>query len=209
MTIQQLPGLLLILFLYVTAHSQDQPSAPPLEMNISYFGETITHPGLKIGMESALSQKSREKIKRTGKTFTKRKLLFLATSLGGYHQHRFHTGIFINGEIGYRVTKKKGIKTELLVGLGYLRTFVDGDTYGVDDSGNIHRQRHEGQSGVMPSIAFGVGKDLRFTEQGAWSWHIRPSLYFQVPYNHTYLPHFILETGMTFSPGSIKIRKSK
>lgn len=170
-----------------------------LTINVSYFGESITHPGLKVGIEHSLWENSFQKTTSKGNQFNKKQSLFLSSNVGFYHHRRFHTALFVNGELGYRKVKKRGFKAEMLVGVGIMRTFLSGNTFSVLENGEIELQRGAGQYGFMPSLAVAFGKDLSFTKNRNWAFHIKPSIYFQVPYNHTILPHFALETGITYA----------
>lgn len=173
-------------------------SEKPVMIHVSYFGATATHPGLKVGLQHTLHRKDFEKFKRSGREVKKRKELLVTYHVGFFHHPRFNTTVFVNGEFGFRRVHKNGNKFEALLGIGALRTFLGADTYLVQDNGQVKRVRGAGQWGILPSLAIGFGKDLGFTKNKVWAYHLRPSVYFQIPYNHTFLPHFVLEAGVTY-----------
>jgi len=79
--------------------------------------------------------KEKVKVKRNLKEIHKNKLLFVSGNVGCYKHKRNHLGLFINSEIGFRKTRNKGMKYEYLLGIGYLHTFLQGDTYQVNNDG--------------------------------------------------------------------------
>ena len=86
---------------------------------------------------------------------------------------------------------------EVLLGAGVMRTFVNADTYRVNDVGEVDRVRLAGQWGFVPSLSLGLGKDLGFVKESTWAFQVKPTVYFQMPYNQTVLPHVVLEAGIT------------
>lgn len=191
---------LLIIMAITTLHTRDSELMAqvllPQKVNISYFGQTITHPGLKAGLEYTLKSKNFIRNKRNGTQVPKKYELILTSNLGFFYQKRFNTSFLLNAEIGYRRVRNKGFKIELLLGAGTLRTFVNGDTYKVYNDGSVERIRYAGQWGFAPSLSLGVGKDFGFVGNSSMGFHIKPVMYVQMPYNLTVLPHFILEAGI-------------
>ena len=108
-----------LLILPLSVFGQDSGKTIPI--NVSYFGETIVHPGLEIGYENGFLQHFNYTV-----------------SAGTYLHQRYQTGLFINAGVNWRYTFSFGYSIELGLGLGYLHTWQHGgDTYIVDDSGNV------------------------------------------------------------------------
>ncbi len=179
-------------------HSKCQEITQQVTVNVSYFGKTISHPGLKIGIEYPLMVVDVEKLKKSGVAIPKTKSIFLTGNLIYNHHRRYNSIVLVNTEIGYRITRKKGFKMGVLLGFGGLRTIIDEDTYQVSDQGKIKLIRHPGQWGFAPSLSFELGKDMGFQKSLPWAYHLKPSFYFQIPYNHSFLMNFVLEFGVSY-----------
>ena len=150
---------------------------------LSYFGENYAHYGLKITTELPLLTKNKVKTKNSGKIVNKRKEIFITGNIGGYFHKRNNIGVFIGSELGYRKTRKKGFKYEFLLGLDYLHTFLQGDTYEVSNDGNVKRVKLAGQSNLMIPISIGFGYDLNYYYKKPISVSIKPGFFIQYPYN--------------------------
>jgi hypothetical protein len=152
-------------------------------IGLSYFGENFSHYGLKITTELSLLTKDKVKTKNSGKIVNKRKEIFITGNIGGYFHKRNNIGVFIGSELGYRKTRKHGFKYEFLFGLDYLHTFLQGDTYEVNDDRDVKRVKLAGQSNLMIPISIGFGYDFNYYYKKPISVSIKPGFYIQYPYN--------------------------
>ena len=154
-----------------------------IPVNFSYFGETIIHPGFEIGYENAFYN---------GFNFT--------VSIGFYIHQRNHTGFYFNSGINWRHTFPVGYSMEFGIGFGYLHTFVHGgDTYTVDDNGDIFVKPNYGRSNFMPLIKLGLfGWDLRNNAGIPIRINLDVIIFGQFPYNNFIMPHIALKTGTTY-----------
>ena len=141
--------ILAIVFLLIGNYIYAREINRTIPINFSYFGETITHPGIEIGYESTFYK---------GFNFT--------VSIGTYVHQRNHVGLFINGGLNWRYTFSIGYSPEIGIGLGYLHTWAHGGpTYVVDDTGNVSINKI-GRPHFMPLIKLGlIGWDLRKKDQ--------------------------------------------
>lgn len=164
-------------------------------LKISYFGEMITHPGIKVGFEHSLLEK--DKVKETKRKIKhKRHQLITGANLGAYTHFKYNTALFLNTEIGYRYIRQGGIIFETMIGIGYLRTFLNGKTYVVNKNGDVSNVFLAGSNSFMPSISFGFGHDVSQKSNRITSWFIKPVVFIQMPYNSSVLPHLALEAGV-------------
>jgi len=172
--------LVLLLIIGSFIHAQTQNMAIPI--NISYFGETITHPGIEIGYENTFYNGFN-----------------ISISIGTYVHQRNHTGLFINGGINWRHTFPVGYSPEIGIGLGFLNTWAHGgSTYIVDDDGNVSINR-SGRSHFMPSIKLGLlGWDLRQRTNIPMRINTDIIIFGQYPFNNYILPHVALKLGATY-----------
>ncbi|MBN2263896.1 MAG: hypothetical protein JW735_13330 [Prolixibacteraceae bacterium] len=172
-------------------YAQKENKSPTFK--ISYFGEMITHPGLKFGVEHQLflkeSRKKQKEIKHQ---------IISCLNIGGYTHFKFNTNLFLNTEIGYRHTCSGGFIYETMIGIGYLRTFINGKTYTVTNNGSISEIFLAGSNSFMPSFSLGFGADVKNKNNCIKAWYIKPVLFLQMPYNSSILPHLAIETGINF-----------
>jgi hypothetical protein len=193
-------GVFLILLVY---QSKPQDSITILKekvkgISISYFAEYLTHYGLKVGTEYPLWSKEKIKVRRNSKAIHKNKSVFITGNIGCYIHKRYHTGLFINSEIGYRKTRNKGLTCEYLLGIGYLHTFLQGDTYRVNDNGSVERVILAGQSNLMTSLAFGLGYNFNYHFHKPFSLYLKPGFFIQYPYNTAIAIRPTIESGIFY-----------
>lgn len=161
---------------------------PPLfkSYQISYFGKSGLHPGLK----ASGSIYSSNNINKNERQFN------VSPELGFFYHKRNHTGVFIGGDVSFRVIYKKGFGWEVYGGVAYLRTFLAGKTYEVNDRGEVTRLYFAGNNQLMPITGIGVGK-----RTSRWQTieriYSRFGGYFQYPHNTKWLPNLNLEVGVS------------
>ncbi|MFK7948701.1 MAG: hypothetical protein AB8G11_14005 [Saprospiraceae bacterium] len=174
--------------------------AQNLPINVSYFGESGLHPGLKVGVEYGLWEKDKTKnrwlFNRNDKIGpkVKTKALFAAGNLGFYNHANNHTGIFVTTEIGYRRTKhRKGSFLETSLGIGYLQRIYNIDTY---EAGSTEPFTG-GQGQFLTTFSVGFGRDLSFRRDLPISWYVKPNLLL-ARQAHTFVPNAALEIGLRY-----------
>jgi hypothetical protein len=180
---------IILLFSLVNTYGQGD-NLPKTKFTLSYFGETITHTGLNMGIEHYPFQ-------------TNKYQMILAANIGGYVHIRNNTSLFVRGQWGQRVTFGSGVFIDEFIGLGYLHQFTHGgDNYEVLPNGAVVKTPNSGSPMIMPSIALGTGYD--FSKKTKWNiiYFLRPELFWKAPFNGYYLTHLALNTGFIF-----KLRK--
>jgi hypothetical protein len=179
-----LAAILLISLNPVKAQDSLKINQPLIKgISVSYFAEYFMHYGIKIGTEYPLWSHEKIKVRKNLKEIHKNKSVFVTGNIGCYVQKRYHVGLFVNSELGYRKTRSKGISCEWLLGLGYLHTFLQGDTYQVNDDGSVERVKLAGQSNLMALLAFGVGYNFNYYYHKPYAFHLKPGFFIQYPYN--------------------------
>jgi len=176
---------IILLFTLVSTYGQED-NLQKTKLTLSYFGETITHTGLNMGIEHYPFQSSKYK-------------MILAANVGGYMHIRNNTSIFVRGQWGHRVTFGNGVFIDEFIGLGYLHQFTHGgDNYEVLSNGAVIKTPNSGSPMIMPSIALGTGYD--FSKKTKWNiiYFLRPELFWKAPFNGYYLTHLSLNTGFIF-----------
>lgn len=161
-----------------------QDSSKTIPINISYFGETIVHPGISLGYEHPLRRSN-----------------FIPTiTIGTYLHSRNHRAVFVNASINWRKTFKFGYSMEYGIGLGYLHTWEHGGkTYVVNDDESVETKTKWGQPNFMPSIKLGLlGWDFRKKTNIPFRINADIIVFGQYPFNNFIMPHTALKLGATY-----------
>jgi hypothetical protein len=146
----------------------------------------ITHPGATLGIERYLLQDKRYRI-------------FLGANLGMYTHTRNHTAYFINIQSGQRLTTGSGLFFDQSIGIGYLRSYLNGgDIFEVDAFRGVYESKNSGRGHVMPSVSLGTGWDFSKKNIANLAVFVRPQVFWQYPFNNYSLVHLALQTGLTF-----------
>ncbi len=179
--------LLIPFFSFLNAYGQEE-NLPKNKLTFGYFGETVTHSGLSIGIEHYPFQ--------TGKY-----QIILASNIGGFVHKRNNTSLFVRGQWGQRIAFGGGVFLDQFIGLGYLHHFTHGGgSYEVLlPNGAVVETPNSGRPMVMPSISLGTGYD--FSRKTKWDvvFFLRPELFWKAPFNGYYLTHLALNTGVIFN----------
>lgn len=183
----------------LSASAQEKSNTErPYRLNLSYFGVYATHPGLKLGIERNFWTHHVEKTRRNGNVKTRYRALFYTGNVGFYHHAGNHSALFLNAELGYVRGRTQRNKVGLLVGAGWMRTFLDGEVYEPNGGEAIAEIRGAGNSYFMPSLAFYLGEDLSEKRGIPIAWHLKPTVLFQLPYNASFNLQPALEMGLTY-----------
>ena len=123
----------------------------------------------------------------------------ITTSTIGFYRYPFnHTGLFVSQAIGYRYYKNKPYYFEWLASIGLLRTIYDGTVYSVNNYNAVSILPNFGRYYATTGFTAVFGHDwARSSQPKPFAVDVRPSLWFQYPYNSFVLPH--LSAQITFS----------
>lgn len=155
---------------------------------LGYYGETITHYGVKGAYEMPLatSVSSRNAAKRQ---------LYGSLGVAGYRHAQNHIGMIVAREIGLRRIGKRGALFELAIAPSYFRYFLEGRTFKATSEGEFRRVRFAGRNAFLPTVSVGVGHDLSVRKKAPLAWYVRLNVMQQRPYNTSNLMRFALEAG--------------
>jgi hypothetical protein len=201
MTSQSFIVLLLAGLLSTSACGQTasaDTTSRPLLLSVSYFGETITHYGFSVGADQTLHAWHRQKQRSDGTLKTRDHAWVAGLHLAAYRHPRNHYGVIVYPTLGYTRTKTRGAFFQTGISLGYMRIFLDGETYQVNAGGELERVRLASRGALLPGVYIGWGKDLSRTRGIPLIWQVKPSLWLQMPYNTTVLPRLSLEVGVIY-----------
>lgn len=184
--------ILSILLVLLTIEAEAQYYNYGNTLTVSYFGEHMFHPGTRIGYEwPALTNKIKTK-HRTSHS------LMLHPGIGYYLHSGNHHGLFLNSEIGYNVLFFFGVESRINIGVGYLRTFLDGETYEMTSDGNFKKIPLAGNNTFMPSLSLHLAYDFSRVSNLNFGIFIKPSFFMQIPYNTFALPQYAVELGIKY-----------
>ncbi len=178
-------GLFVFAVLFLQNLAFGQPSKP--SFSIAFFGEGITHPGLKVGLAYDLTGWSNPR-KEVAKTIS------LGSSVGFYFHRRYQTGVFVLPELAYNRQNVKGRSFSFGFGLGYLRTFIP-NTYEVDVSGEIAKIT-PGHNYFLSNLFVAFGKKVRSGKGHLKSYYVKPQLLYAIPNFPNGVGYFALEVGL-------------
>lgn len=168
-----------------TCLAQDE-SAPKIGMVLGYYGETVTHPGINIGVEYYPHQSEKYQ-------------MILSVNGGAYVHARNNKAFFIRGQWGQRVCFDNGIFIDQFLGIGYMHQFTHGgELYEVLPNGAVVETPDSGQPFFMPSVSFGAGYDFSKNGDSRLSVYLRPELFWKAPFNGYYLTNIAINTGVIF-----------
>ncbi|MPR36844.1 hypothetical protein [Salmonirosea aquatica] len=163
--------------------------APAQSLRVGYYGETVTHYGLKVAREWSLRSFVKERNRA-------RRQLLVAPALAVYRHPQNHVGLVFFPELTYRRTSRRGGIFEAGLAPAYFHYFLEGTTYSPDESGELQRVRLAGGNAFLPTVFVGVGKDLSVRRQVPLAWYTRLNVMQQRPYNTSALMRFSLEAGL-------------
>lgn len=179
----------------ITEPWQDPPGAARF-VEISYFGETITHAGLSASFDHVLRSDSVRMSKFEAPRF-KQTHRFVGVTGAIYHHGGNHTGALIGPRIGLRRVMPRGITGELIASAGYMHKRLSGAVFTVNDDGEFQEQRvFKARPKFFTAISAGFGFKPTKLLGERWGLHVRPGLFVEYPHNSTFLLHPTLELGV-------------
>ncbi len=168
----------------------------PQTLSISYYGESIAHPGLKIGVDYDLKNWQTNKTKKSSESITKQKSLVLSPTLGFYRHKAYQTGLFILPELKYNREKPNGNFFQTGIGLGYMRTFLP-DVYRLNPAGEIEKIG-AGYNYMVGTLFATFGKKITQINEKPLSVYAKPQLMYAAPNYAGGILYFNLEMGLQF-----------
>ncbi len=158
-------------------------------IRVAYFGETVTHYGVKVAYESPI-YRYQKKASSTQKSF------LFTPGLAVYRHPANHVGVILSPEFAYRRLGRRGGTFELAISPSYFRYFLEGQTFEVGENGQFERVPLAGRHAFLPTVSIGWGKDLSVRRQIPLAWYARLNVMQQRPYNASSLLRFGIELGI-------------
>lgn len=193
----------LILIVFLTSSSMFQAqNLRPQSIYVSYFGETVTHPGLKFGVSYQFKRWDKTKIRRSGNEKVIQKSIDFSPSIGLFYHKDYQTGLFVLPELSYSRKNIKGNFQSLAIGAGYMRTFIP-NVYDLNSNGAIEKI-HVGYNYFITNYSITFGKDLSIKKKIPLCIYIKPQLIYATPNYSKGIKYFAMELGVNY-----KLTKNK
>ncbi len=187
---------LILLILLIASTTLDAQRFLPKSLSASYFGEVITHPGLKLGVTYELKRWGKSKIKRNGIEKVIQQSFDLSPTVGFYYHKDYQTGLFAMPELSYTRKKANGNVVAYGVGAGYMRTFIP-HVYDLTSTGEI-KKLHEGNNYLLTNYFISFGKDLSVKHHIPITMYIKPQFMHALPNYAGGVTYFALEIGVIY-----------
>jgi hypothetical protein len=159
------------------------------QLRVAYFGETVTHYGLKVAYEYPI-------ISRIKASNSARKEFLFTPGLAIYNHPDNHVGVILSPELAYQRTGRRGGTFEVGISNSYFRYFLAGKTFEVDENGGFRRVKMAGRGAYIPTVSVGFGRDLSIRKNRSLAWYAKLNLMQQRPYNASTLMRFGIECGI-------------
>ncbi len=161
------------------------------QLRVAYFGESITHYGIKVAYDKPF--KTWEKTKKSGVSISK-ELLFGGGFAVFRHPHQL-VGLIVSPEITWRSINKRGGLFDVAFAPSYFRYFYEGETYKYTGT-DLQKIPLAGRSAFLPTLSVGGGRDLSVNRDIPFMWYYRVNVMRQYPYNASSLMRFAIELGV-------------
>jgi hypothetical protein len=207
-TSKRLPFTILVFSIIVgfsvPAFSQDSTykSSRPVFIQTSLFYDFPQSYGITAGMNWPLKATIKSHISKNGDMVIKSKDLFFSLLTGVYRYPLNYTGVLLVPAIGIRHNVKRSFFYETSLGIGVLRTFYDGKVYQVNASGNVSEKSLFGRFYATTHLSTAFNFQLQKLGNRNMALQLKPSLWFQYPYNSFIKPHVSLEAGIKYELNS-------
>jgi len=175
--------ILLFLLISISIYTNEKQVQNERSLSVAYFGELLTHPGLKISLELPFYTNNSNEY-------------FAIIKGGGYFHYLNHTSIFVGSEFGYRHYFKNGFDFHSLIGIGYMHKILGATIYEVSGSGELLEIPNYGSSHLMPNIEIGFGYIIARDSDNPINIYSRTEIFGEYPYNTYILPHLATSIGL-------------
>ena len=192
--------LFALLSFHPRAFSQDSTGGipKPVFAQLSLLYDFPQSFGLSGGLNLPIKSIDKTYSSKRGKGSAKQIDLIAGFNAGFYRYPYNYTGVFLAPFIGKRHYSSSTFFTESSISIGVLRTFYDGKVYKVDPAGNVTDAGLFGRFYATTSFAYSLNWVPRNPNIAL---QLKPSFWFQYPYNSFIKPHASVEAGVKYEIG--------
>ena len=193
-------------FFVVVATAQDSITKRPAYLYAAFLADFPESYGLSAGVAAPFASVLKKNV-GNGSITSKQKDYFVSLSSGFYRYPYNYTGLYFYPALGVHVNKNQSpAYHELAVGVGLLRTFYDGKVYEIDPSGNIKELPFFGRYYATANFSYTVGWQLQKHGLKQFDIMVKPSFWFQFPFNSFIKPHISMEAGVRYHFRDVSLR---
>lgn len=187
---------IIIIIFFTTTTILKAQKLKPVAVSVSWFGETITHPGIKLGVTYQLKSYEKSKEKKNGNKKNITKTFDLSPCIGAFYHKNYQTGVFVMPEISYSRKNAKGNYKAIGAGAGYMKTFIH-NVYEMKGDGDI-KKTHAGSNYFVTNYFITFGKDFTIGKNIPAGIYIKPQLMYALPNYPKGVWYFALEAGLKY-----------
>ncbi|MCB0707736.1 MAG: hypothetical protein KDC34_20615 [Saprospiraceae bacterium] len=174
---------------------------PKHQIGISYFGETLLHPGVVLSYDHSWKSFLIEKTSKKGKVKDKLYSLEYGVRVGGYNFTRNHTGLFLAPILTMTRTTPKGSFYRMGFQAGGIAKILNAPVFDLANSTSSPGMQDR-YLYFMGGFRLGVGKDLSVKHPKLpLKWQLGSSLFFTHPFSSSQLWQNAIELGLTWKIG--------
>lgn len=166
---------------------------PRFQVSLSYFGEMVTHSGIRIGLTTPISQQVISKDAGTSVN----KAWMAGGHLTFYRHPRNHSAVMLTASIGRQRIGASGFQIEVHMEGGYMLSLLDGEAF--EWAGSEFAAGSRGSSHLVFGFNGGAGWNFNKTTDLPLSFMVSPHVYIQAPYNTFLIPRLALEASVSYS----------
>ena len=187
-------------FLFLkTLNAQDSSLIKKKRISFGYFAETYTHPGLTMNYSCLLKYKTKEKIKKNGKTKL-RKYEFLWDNRFAFYNHpQNHTGFMLTTGTSISRITKKNFYFNLGLFTGLLHKYLNEDTYEVNSNGYVTEVKFAGNTMFTYGFKTEFGKNFTIKKiDKPISIYLGSNLFFSAPFASSQIFNNAMQLGVVY-----------
>jgi hypothetical protein len=190
----RLPLVMLFVALFVSVTNSTQAQFfKPRAIAAGYLGETIAHPGIKIGGHWSIVEWNKNL--KNSNEITRLRGLYLCPSIGFFHHRHYQTSIVTSVELTYLRRTKRNNFFSLFLGGGMMNSFIP-NVYELNN-GSVEKV---GYHSNYWTSSFGVafGKNVRKKSEKPLDIFIKPSFMQAKPSASGGVWYFMTELGILY-----------
>lgn len=164
----------------------------PDAIKVGYFGEMISHPGIRVKIDYTI--KHWEKVKK--KACIKKQVSF-GPGLGYFYHRRYQSGLLTNIELKLSRSKKNYFSFSYGIGAGYLATRAL-NVYEVNALGEVSKKltlNHYFASNIFCEFT----GDFSKKNKGPFGYTVSPNFVYALPNFPRAVGYLFLELGLNYS----------
>jgi hypothetical protein len=174
---------LLTIFSLLTASLMAQSSFSKHQLEVNYFGETLTHAGASVIYNYIIHQKEKSKTTQKGKVKTHFIQYHSANRVAFYVHPRNHNGWLVTSGLYIQRSKKSGWFIGAGLQAGYQLKLLNENTYQINN-GIVERVRWNSQSAFVTGFGTRLGKDFSLKNpDNRFGWQINSSIIWSSPFS--------------------------